>query len=127
MIWPRSYMADLTSFSRKDAGVFNAGLWRIRIDCAIFLMFRLPYKLRLLCNGAHASNFLLFFLGGGGGGGGGHNWNPRMMKRQGLVAFVGGLPGDPRLVFGSDGPLLVGVVFFSSSSLMGVMLFPSSV
>ena len=50
-----------------------------------------------------------------------------MMKRQGLVVFAGGLPGDPGLAFGSDGPLLVGIVFFPSSSLMGVMLFPSSV
>ena len=50
-----------------------------------------------------------------------------MMKRQGLVAFAGGLPGDPGLVFGSDGPLLIGVVFFPSSSCMGVMLFPSSI
>ena len=48
-----------------------------------------------------------------------------MMKRQGLVVVAGGVPGDPEL--GSDGPLLVGVVFFPSSSLMGVMLFPSSV
>ena len=50
-----------------------------------------------------------------------------MMKRHGLVAIAGGLLGDPELAFGSDSPLLVGVVFFSSSSLMGVMLFPSSV
>ena len=49
------------------------------------------------------------------------------MKCQGLVVIAGGLPGDPELVFGSDGPLLVGVVFFSSSSLVGVMLFPSHV
>ena len=50
-----------------------------------------------------------------------------MMKRQGLVVFAGGPPGDPRMAFGSDGPLLVGVVFFPSSPFMGVMLFPSSV
>ena len=54
-------------------------------------------------------------------------WNPRMMKRQGLVVVAGGVPGDPELVFGFNGPLLVGVVFFPSSSLVGVMLFPSSV
>ena len=48
-----------------------------------------------------------------------------MMKRQDLVVFVGGLPGDPGLAFGSNGPLLVRVVFFPSFSLMGVMLFPS--
>ena len=50
-----------------------------------------------------------------------------MMKRQGLVVFAGGPPGDPGLAFGFNGPLLVGVVFFPSSPFMGVMLFPSSV
>ena len=50
-----------------------------------------------------------------------------MMKRQGLVVIAGGLPGDHELTFGSDGHLLVGVVFFPSSSLVGVMLFPSYV
>ena len=50
-----------------------------------------------------------------------------MMKRLGLVVIAGGRPGDLELAFGSDGPLIVGVVFFPSSSLMGVMLFPSSV
>ena len=113
--WPRGYMADLISFSSKDVGIFNTGLWRIGTDCAIFRLLRLPYKLQLLCNGAHALNLLSFL---------GRNWNPRMMKRQGLVVIAGGLPGDPELVFGSDGPLLVGVVFFPSSSLMRVMLFP---
>ena len=49
------------------------------------------------------------------------------MKCQGLVVIAEGLPEDPELAFGLDGPLLVGVVFFPSSSLMGVMLFPSSV
>ena len=94
------------------------GLWRIGTDCAIFRVLRLPYKLRLLCNGAHASNLLPFL---------GRTWNPCVMKCQGLVVFAGGLPGDPGLAFGSDGPLLVGIVFFPSSSLMRVMLFPSSV
>ena len=93
------------------------GLWRIRIDCAIFRVLRLPYKLRLLCNGAHASNLLPFLR---------RTWNPRVMKRQGLVVFAGGPPGDPELAFGSDGRL-VGVVFFPSSPFMGVVLFPSSV
>ena len=111
-------MADLTSSSWKDASVFNAGLWRMRTDCEIFRVLRLPYKLRLLYNGAHASNLLPFL---------GRNWNPHMMKHQGLVVFVGGLPGDLGLAFGSDGPLLVGVVFFPSSSFMGVMLFLSFV
>ena len=50
-----------------------------------------------------------------------------MMKRQGLVIIAGGLPGDGELTFGFDGLLLVGVVFFPSSSLVGVMLFPSYV
>ena len=50
-----------------------------------------------------------------------------MMKRQGLVIIAGGLPGDYELTFGSDGLLLVEVVFFPSSSLVGVMLFPSYV
>ena len=50
-----------------------------------------------------------------------------MMKRHGLVVVAGGVPGDPEPAFGSDGPLLVGVGFFPSSSLVGVMLFPSFV
>ena len=94
------------------------GLWRIGTDCAIFRVLRPPYKLRLLCNGAHALNLLPFL---------GRNWNQRMMKRQGLAIFTGGSSGDPRMAFGSDGPLLVGVVFFPSSPFMGVMLFLSPV
>ena len=50
-----------------------------------------------------------------------------MMKRQGLVITAGGLSTDCELTFGSDGPLLVGVVLFPSYSLVGVMLFPSYV
>ena len=50
-----------------------------------------------------------------------------MMKRQGLAVFTGGRPRDPRMAFGSDGPLLVGVVFFHNSPFMGVMLFLSPV
>ena len=50
-----------------------------------------------------------------------------MMKCQGLVVIAGGLPGDRELVFGSDCLLFIGVVFFPSSSLVGVMLFPSYV
>ena len=50
-----------------------------------------------------------------------------MMKHQGLVIIAGGLPGDRELTFGSDGLLLIGVVFFPISSLVGVMLFPSYV
>ena len=94
------------------------GLWRIGTDCVIFRVLRPPYKLRLLCNGAHASNLLPFLS---------HNWNLRVTKRQGLVVFTGGPPGDPRMAFGSDGPLLIGVVFFPSSPFMGVVLFPSPV
>ena len=50
-----------------------------------------------------------------------------MMKCQGLVVIAGGLPGDRELTFGSNAPFLVGVVFFPSSSLVGVMLFTSCV
>ena len=81
-------------------------------------MLQPPYKLQLLCIGAHALNLLPFL---------GRNWNLRRMMRQGLVVFTGGLPGDPGMAFGSDGPLFVGVVFFPSSPFMGVMLFPSTV
>ena len=56
-----------------------------------------------------------------------HSRSPRMMKHQGLVITTGGLSGDREPMFGSDGLLLVRVVFFASSSLMGVMLFPSYV
>ena len=48
-----------------------------------------------------------------------------MMKCQGLVITVGGLSSDRESTFGSDGLVRVGVVFFPSSSLVGVMLFPS--
>ena len=48
-----------------------------------------------------------------------------MMKRQGLVITVWGLSGDRGVTFGVDGLPLVRVVFFPSSSLVGVMLFPS--
>ena len=41
-----------------------------------------------------------------------------MMKCQGLGVIAGGLPGDRELTFGSDGLLLVGVMFFPSSSLV---------
>ena len=85
--------AVLNSTSWKDAGVFNAGLWRIGNDCAVFRVFRPPYKLRLLCNGAHASNLLPFL---------GRSWNPHVMKLQGLVVFAGGSPGDPGMAFGFE-------------------------
>ena len=57
----------------------------------------------------------------------GRNWNLRGTMRQGLVLFTGGPPGDPGMVFGSNGPLFVGVVFFPSSPFIKVMLFPSPV
>ena len=47
-----------------------------------------------------------------------------MMKRQGLVVIARSLSGDRRPTFGFDGLPFVGVVFFPSSSLMGVVLFP---
>ena len=50
-----------------------------------------------------------------------------MMKCQGLVIIVVDLSGDRELMLGSDGLLLVRVVFFPSSSLVGVVLFPSYV
>ena len=50
-----------------------------------------------------------------------------MMKRRGLVIIAGGLSGDCELTFGFNGLLLVRVVFFPSSSLVGIMLFPSDV
>ena len=48
-----------------------------------------------------------------------------MMERQGLVIITWGLFGDRGLAFGADGLPLVGVVFFPSSSLVRVVLFPS--
>ena len=48
-----------------------------------------------------------------------------MMRCQSLVITKGGLSGDREPTFGSDGLLLVGVVFFPSSSLVGFVLFPS--
>ena len=48
-----------------------------------------------------------------------------MMKRQGLVFTAWGLFGDRGTTFGIDGLPLIGVVFLLSSSLVGVVLFPS--
>ena len=50
-----------------------------------------------------------------------------MMERQGLVIIAGGLFGDRESTFGVDGLLLVRVVFFTSSYLVGVVLFPNYV
>ena len=94
------------------------GLWRIGNDCANFRVLRPPYKLRLLCNGAHASNLIPFL---------GRNWNLCGTMCQGLVFFTGGPPEDPGMAFGSDGPLFVGVMFFPSSPFMRVVLFPSPI
>ena len=47
------------------------------------------------------------------------------MKHQGLVVTARSLFGDRKTTFGFDGLPLVGVVFFPSSSLMGIVLFPS--
>ena len=51
--------------------------------------------------------------------------SPRMMKLQGLVITGWGLSGDRGPTFGADGLPLVGDVFFPSSFLIGVVLFPS--
>ena len=48
-----------------------------------------------------------------------------MMRCQGLVITAWGLSGDHGPMFGVNGLPLVGVVFFLSSSLVGVVLFPS--
>ena len=45
-----------------------------------------------------------------------------MMRRQGLVITAS---NDRGPTFGVDGLPFIGVVFFSSSSLVGVVLFPS--
>ena len=48
-----------------------------------------------------------------------------MMKLQGLVVIARSPSGDYGPTFGFDGLPFVGVVFFPSSSLMGVVLFSS--
>ena len=48
-----------------------------------------------------------------------------MMKLQGLIITARSLFGDRRSTFGFDALPFIGVVFFPSSSLVGVMLFPS--
>ena len=48
-----------------------------------------------------------------------------MMKLQGLIATAQSLFGDRRPTFGFDVLPFVGVVFFPSSSLVGVVLFPN--
>ena len=48
-----------------------------------------------------------------------------MMKLQGSIATARSLFGDHKPTFHFDFLPFVGVVFFSSSSLMGVVLFPN--
>ena len=48
-----------------------------------------------------------------------------MMKRQGLVVTTRSLSGDRGPTFGFNSLPLVRVVVFPSSSLVGVVLFPS--
>ena len=48
-----------------------------------------------------------------------------MMKLRGLIATTQSLFGDRRPMFGFGVLPFVGVVFFPSSSLVGVVLFPS--
>ena len=48
-----------------------------------------------------------------------------MTKLQGLIVAARSLSGDRRSTFGFDVLPFVRVVFFPSSSLMGVVLFPS--
>ena len=47
-----------------------------------------------------------------------------MMESQGLVVIAWSMSDDRELTFGFDGLPLVGVVFFPSSSLVGVVLSP---
>ena len=48
-----------------------------------------------------------------------------MMKLQGLIVAARSSSGDRRPMFGFDTLPFVGVVFFPSSSLVGVVLLPS--
>ena len=48
-----------------------------------------------------------------------------MMKLQGLIVTTQNPSGDRRPMFGFDVLPFVGVVFFPSSSLVGVVLFPN--
>ena len=47
------------------------------------------------------------------------------MRLQGLVITAWGMSGDRGPTFGVDGLPLLRVVFFPSSSFVGVVLFPS--
>ena len=48
-----------------------------------------------------------------------------MMKLQGLIITARSLSGDRRSTLGFDALPFIRVVFFPSSSLVGVVLFPS--
>ena len=48
-----------------------------------------------------------------------------MMKLQGLIVTARSLSGDHRSTFGFNALPFVRVMFFLSSSLVGVVLFPS--
>ena len=48
-----------------------------------------------------------------------------MLKLQGLIVVARSLSGDCRPTFGFNALSFVGVVFFLSFSLVGVVLFPS--
>ena len=48
-----------------------------------------------------------------------------MMKLRGLIVTAWGLFGDRRSTFGFDDLPFIGVMFFPSSSLVEVVLFPS--
>ena len=52
-------------------------------------------------------------------------WSSFMMKLRGLIVTTRGLFGDRKSTFSFDALPFVVVVFFPSSSLMGVVLFPS--
>ena len=48
-----------------------------------------------------------------------------MMKLQGMIVTARSLSGDRRSTLGFDALPFIRVVFFSSFSLVGVVLFPS--
>ena len=52
-------------------------------------------------------------------------FQPSSILWQGLVIIAWGLSGDRGSTLGVNGLPLVGLVFFSNSSLVGVVLFPS--
>ena len=108
---------------------FNVDLWRIEKACVALMQIygeleriaRLPK-----CPGSHINSdpsvmVLCFplssFLW--------HSRSLRLMKRRCLVITAWGLSGDREPTFDVDGLPLVGFVFFPSSFLVGVVLFPS--